>query len=246
MFLHISISERLKPTSFELLCSVLGGQYSRDRSVFAWMSEWVKHSPVIAKWLCEWTKQAFPLCRKPVNEQNSAFWDVLLHDFLPELLENRHHVITTVKRDIPAPLLSCRAKWGEKKVLFSGDRNLRSRAFKASYIEHRIRSAFQEPMCFPKIAHYNKYVFCGLNLAAFSFPEAKIPFFRYLRLRKHYKSSASYRHTSIGRLTNMFARLDFSLALFQWFRIVVGNTVKSGVFFCDWNVAQEVLLFKPL
>ena len=33
-------------------------------------SEWVKHSPVIAKWICEWTQGA--LRKKPVNEEESS------------------------------------------------------------------------------------------------------------------------------------------------------------------------------
>ena len=32
-------------------------------------SEWVKHSPVIAKWKCGWTKRAFLLQKKHVNEE---------------------------------------------------------------------------------------------------------------------------------------------------------------------------------
>ena len=49
-------------------------------NVFAWRewmysrewSEWVKLSPVITKWMCEWTKQAFLLQRRPWMKRKSV------------------------------------------------------------------------------------------------------------------------------------------------------------------------------
>ena len=43
--------------------------YSRE-----W-SEWVKHSPVIAKWICEWTKRAFLLWKK-TREWRGNQWTI--------------------------------------------------------------------------------------------------------------------------------------------------------------------------
>ena len=44
--------------------------YSRE-----WRSAWVKHSSVIAKWICEWTRRAF-CCRKKNREWRGNQWSI--------------------------------------------------------------------------------------------------------------------------------------------------------------------------
>ena len=64
----------LMPRCFApLLWSLVATIRVNGVNVFAWV-EWmyVKHSPMIAKWICEWTRRAFLLQKKPWMKRNQG------------------------------------------------------------------------------------------------------------------------------------------------------------------------------